>query len=215
MSSMITIAVAGFAHGVRMDMESKSDQKKARRTNETAEEYAIRLENERYEQSREDWAPWRDAGTNALANTQDPDAFETSPGYQFRVDEGNRNTENLFSVKGGGGNAMRALNDYNQNMASNEYGNWFNRQLATAGLGTTGNVYSQQSGQNMSNNNAANKWRSTENGIGLGLYGAREQASYQSDALGSLLGGLNSYANRQQSNGGSRPDGFSKDKWGY
>lgn len=107
-----------------------------------------------YNQTREDWAPWMESGGNALnrldrASTGDMSDFQTSPGYQFRLDEGTRNLENRFSVKGGGGNAMRALNDYSQGMASNEFGNWWNRQAGMAGMGmnATGSMTAQNTQQ--------------------------------------------------------------------
>ena len=62
-----------------------------------------------YDQTRQDFAPWRAGGEDALNQLQDPNQyFEKSKGYQFRLDEGTRNLENRFSVGGGGGNAMRA-----------------------------------------------------------------------------------------------------------
>ena len=89
-----------------------------------------------YDLTREDFAPWRAGGVDALNQLQDPGQyFETSPGYQFRLDEGTRNLENRFSVGGGGGNAMRALAEFGQGFASNEYGNWWNQQAGRAGLG--------------------------------------------------------------------------------
>ena len=103
---------------------------------------ATREDRRQYDQTRADYAPWREAGTDAVnrlgrASTGDMSDFQASPGYNFRVSEGNRNMENRFSVGGGGGNAMRALAEYNQNIASDEYGDWWNRQAGLSGVGQT------------------------------------------------------------------------------
>lgn len=59
--------------------------------------------------------------------------FETSPGYQFRMDEANKNLSRSASSQGLSlsGASMKALNEQVQGIASNEYGNWFNQELAT------------------------------------------------------------------------------------
>jgi hypothetical protein len=65
------------------------------------------------------------------------DVFTASPDYQFRRDEGNRDINNSFAARGGAlsGNALRTLNQYNSDLASGEFGNYYNRRLAGAGLG--------------------------------------------------------------------------------
>jgi len=156
----------------------------------SAEEKAIEEQRRQYDQTREDWAPWREAGQNALYNMENADTeFETSPGYQWRLDEGNRGVENAFSVKGGGGNAMRALTEYNQNFAKNEFGNWWGRMTSMAGLGGEGQRGTQRAGENATNNITNSRFRSADDRAGLELYGAREQSNYMNDAVGSLLTG--------------------------
>ena len=63
--------------------------------------------------------------------------FFASPDYQFRRDEGMRNIENSFAARGGAasGNALRALTEFNSGLAAGEFGNYFNRQGALAGIG--------------------------------------------------------------------------------
>jgi hypothetical protein len=57
--------------------------------------------------------------------------FMNDPGYQFRIDQGNRAVQNSAFGRGAGltGGALRALTDYSQGAASQEYGNVFNRAL--------------------------------------------------------------------------------------
>jgi len=200
MTAMITAAVVATAGSAVMANQAEKAGQAATTRILNAEEKALAEQTRQYEQTRDDWAPWRDAGTNALAQLDDPEAnFQKSPGYQFRLDEGTRNTENAFSVKGGGGNAMRALVDYSQNYASNDYGNWYDRQLGRAGLGTQGTAYTTQAGMNAANQNTNSIWRSGVNQASIGLYGANQQASHMADAWGSLIGGIKGYAGRNKS----------------
>jgi len=55
--------------------------------------------------------------------------FETSPGYAFRQAEGQKGVENSAAARGGlySGAALKAIDRFNQDYASNEYGNWVNQ----------------------------------------------------------------------------------------
>ena len=55
--------------------------------------------------------------------------FNTDPGYQFRLEQGQKAMERSQAARGGllSGGAIKAASDYNQGMASQEYGNAFNR----------------------------------------------------------------------------------------
>lgn len=63
--------------------------------------------------------------------------FQTDPGYQFRVSEGLAALDRSATARGGlySGAAMKAVNDYAQGQAAQEYGNYYNR---TAGIANTG-----------------------------------------------------------------------------
>lgn len=69
----------------------------------------------------------------------DMSGFFTSPGYQFRRDEGTRGLERSAAARGGAfsGNALRALSEFNSNLASNEFGTYFNQLAGIAGIGQT------------------------------------------------------------------------------
>lgn len=98
-----------------------------------------------YDVARGDVAPYREAGVSALnllsqgiqpgGEFNQPFTAQTmmqDPGYQFRVQEGQRALERSQSARGGllGGRAMREATRYGQEMASNEYANAFNRYQA-------------------------------------------------------------------------------------
>jgi hypothetical protein len=119
---------------------------------------------------REDTAPYRNVGSqaiNTLGRTYgygpdgqptgagpNNDAFMASPDYNFRRDEGTRDIQGSFAARGGAqsGNALRALTDFSSNLASGEFGNWFNRQSNLAGIGQTATNTSAQVGQNTAAN---------------------------------------------------------------
>lgn len=119
-----------------------------------------------YEQTRQDNMPWLDAGSaslNALMQLQGfqniggrwtragaPANLQTTqlqmdPGYLFRLGQGQDAVQNSMAARGGAlsGNALKALNEYGQNFASNEYGNVYNR---LAGLANTGQATAQNLG---------------------------------------------------------------------
>lgn len=65
--------------------------------------------------------------------------FQESPGYQFRFDEGRRAAQNQLAASGNrlSGRALKELTRYGQGMASQEFGNQFNRLAGLAGVGQT------------------------------------------------------------------------------
>lgn len=136
------------------------------------------------------------------------DDFETDPGYQFRLGEGQKQIESSAAARGGllSGAAAKALTKYNQNFASNEYqnafnrfntnqGNTFNRLASLAGVGQTATNQLQQAGQNFANNAGQ-----------AAIYGGTARASGyagQANALSSGLGGVASAFNNIPFGGGS------------
>lgn len=63
--------------------------------------------------------------------------FETDPGYNFRMSEGVKAIDRSAASRGllRSGAQVKAVNDYGQGMASQEYGNYFDRLLKLAGMG--------------------------------------------------------------------------------
>lgn len=87
-------------------------------------------------------------GMSTPMTAPDYSAFFKSPDYTFRRDEGTRGIENSFAASGGAksGNALKALADFNSNLAAGEFGNYFNRQAAIAGIGQTATGQSGSAG---------------------------------------------------------------------
>jgi hypothetical protein len=117
---------------------------------------AIAEQRRQYDLNRSDLAPYRAAGTGAL-NTLSANfgtSFQTSPGYNFVRSEGQRDIGNSFAARGGAfsGNALRGLAQFNTGLASQEYGNWWNRGAGLAGIGQTATGQGVMAGQNGANN---------------------------------------------------------------
>lgn len=158
-----------------------------------AANYATDIQKQIYDQQRSDQQPWRQAGIGALSQLQDPSFqhnfsasdFQTDPGYQFRMQQGQQALERSAAARGGlqSGGTMKAITDYGQNFASNEYqnaysrftndqSNRFNRLSSIAGLGQTANAQNGAAGQNYANNAGANAMGAANASGAAGIAGA-------------------------------------------
>lgn len=120
---------------------------------------SIAEQRRQFDLNRSDLAPFRETGVNALGRLNqvaegDFSGFFTSPDFNFRRDEGLRGIENRFSASGGtlSGNALRRLTEFNSGLASQEFGNFFNRNASLAGIGQNATNQSVVAGQNSANN---------------------------------------------------------------
>ncbi len=85
-------------------------------------------------EAQESLAPWRTAGTDALGRltekiTAGPGEFTTSPGYEFRLAEGQKAIERSAAARGSAlsGATMKAATEYGQNFATADYDNFLRR----------------------------------------------------------------------------------------
>lgn len=80
--------------------------------------------------------------------------FTASPSYQFQLDQGNASVNALAGSRGGlnSGATMKALADYNQGLASQEYGNYMNRLSGLVNTGTGAAANQATAGQNYATN---------------------------------------------------------------
>jgi hypothetical protein len=106
----------------------------------------------------------QEAGAAAGTGGPNMSAFFESPDYQFNLAEGQKAIDRSLAARGRSlsGAGVKEGVRYASGMASNEYGRFVDRLLATAGLGTTGVSLSANAGMNAANNigayqmNAAN-----------------------------------------------------------
>jgi hypothetical protein len=102
-------------------------------------------------------------GTGYLTQQFGPEQFAAGmdPGYAFRLQQGQMANQRASNLAGGliGGNALKGMQDYTQGMASQEYGNAFNRfqtqrgnifntLAGIAGIGQSAQGQANQMGQN-------------------------------------------------------------------
>ena len=195
--------------------------KSAGETQAAAADRATDLQYEQFRQTREDQAPWRAAGVNALGEMQRtagnvPAAFkfgmgdfQADPGYAFRLSEGQKALDRSAAARGGliSGGALKAAGRYGQDMASQEYQNAYNR--AFTGYGTDvareNQLYNRQAalagiGQTATNlvGQAGQNYATNAGNMMTG--GAAAQAAGQVGQANAITGGLGTYLNYTQGN---------------
>lgn len=126
------------------------------------------------------FAPYRELGGMAAGNLRDiyltgERDFEASPGYDFRYNEGLRALENNLAARGllNSGRGIKALQQYGQGIASDEYNQGFNRFAQLAGMGQNA-----VAGQGAALNRAGQ----------YGMQGAANRASGYSNAFNTAAG---------------------------
>jgi hypothetical protein len=137
---------------------------KAASAQAAAANQAAQMAQAQYLQTREDLAPWREVGEQALyeyadllgvpspgaegATSPDFSSFYASPGYQFRQEEGTKAVERSAAARGmlQSGATLKALQEHGQNIASDEFNTYANRLSNLAGLGQTATTSTGQFG---------------------------------------------------------------------
>jgi hypothetical protein len=184
---------------------------KAAKTQASAADRAATLQNEQFQQTRQDQMPWMQAGQTAL-NALVPlatnyqkfgmDQFQQDPGYGFRISEGQKALDRSAAARGGliSGSALKAASRYGQEMGSQEYQNAFNRYQAErqAQLGPLQSLagVGQTTAQGLGSLGAAN----AANVGNLMTSGAAARAAGQVGATNALTGGVSQYLNYNQGN---------------
>lgn len=205
---MVAAAVVGAAT-VAGSMYSSRQAGKAAKTQAASADRASQIQQENFEQTRKDLMPYKQAGDTSLKqlmgqmgsngyfnqNFTGQDIY-SDPGYQFRLQQGQDAIQSSAAAQGGllSGATLKALQNYGQESASQEYGNAYNRfnadqtnrynrlsnlvgigQNAAAQVGNAGAQTSQAIANNtMQGANAlaagqvgsANAWSNTANDLG-------------------------------------------------
>lgn len=102
--------------------------------------------------ARRDLKPFQTGGSNG--SSPDYSEFYKSPGYQFRLDEGQKAIERSAAARGGlnSGATMKALDRFSQGIASDEFGRYVGGLQSMAGIGQNATNATTQAGQASSNN---------------------------------------------------------------
>ena len=191
--------------------------KSAARTQANAASDATAAQERMYNQTRADQEPYRLAGEEAL-NKLKPlldykkfsmEDFTADPGYKFRLSEGLKALDRSAASRGGliSGAALKAVNRYGQDYASNEYTNAFNRYgiereralnpvQSMAGIGQTTAQQLGNAAQNFGNAQANN----------IMSAGNANASSYlgQANMLNQAIGNYGNYYLQNQRNNNMR-----------
>lgn len=165
----------------------------------------LALQREIWEKQQADYKPYLEQGQygiNTLGALMRPNAdtsaiLKNDPSYQFRLKQGQQALDRSSAARGMGysGAQMKAAQDYGQNMASTEFGNYYNRLagLAQGGQQAAGSM-AQAGGQYA--NNASNTFGNLSNAQ-TSILGqqANARASGYAGQANAINGGLNSLTN--------------------
>jgi hypothetical protein len=160
MAGVITASVVGNLIGAKMSSDAS---KSAASIQATAADNATAAQRAALERQIELNKPFYDVGvtaTNRLGAQApfDPNAFnyQADPGYAFRLKEGMNQMNTTAAARGGliSGNALRAGQQYGQQMGSQEYQNAYNRYLGGYNINTANNQFLANLGQSSANQQA-------------------------------------------------------------
>lgn len=148
------LAAQGYQRGIE---STQAGYKGAMDATRSVYEAAMGQTREGYGAARKQFMPWQQSGEAAnkaiadLNGLNGPESqanayakIQYDPGYKARVDQANQALSRSALAQGNifSGNFANALQTQNQNMASNEYGNYYARLMGVSGQGmnAAGNV---------------------------------------------------------------------------
>lgn len=138
---MVAAAVVGAAT-VAGSMYSSKQASKAAKTQAASSDRASEIQQENFEQTRKDLMPYKQAGDTSLSQlmgqmgsngyfnqTYTGQDVYSDPSYRFRLQQGQNAIQSSAAAQGGllSGATLKALQNYGQESASQEYSNAYNR----------------------------------------------------------------------------------------
>lgn len=215
--SWVAVAIGGSAviGAVSANKASKAQAGAADRASQTqaeAADKATALQREMFEKQQANQQPWLDAGKSALGTLstglQPGGAFTkkftmadfmADPGYQWRLQQGQKAIESSAAARGGllSGRAVKAASDYTANQASQTYNDAYNRwnsdqaslynkYSALAGVGQQAvNQVNSAAGQYGAN--VGNVLTNTGNSIASNQIGAGNASAASTIGMGNAL----------------------------
>jgi hypothetical protein len=202
--AVTTALVVGSAYAANRSAAGARAQANA---SQRGTDLAVGEQQRQFDLTRSDQKPWMDAGIGALgrltaASNGDYSSFQKAPDFQFTQDEAFKGLDRGAAARGrmfsGGADAdrMRLV----AGLASQEYGNWWNRQLglSNGGQSTASNI--GQMGMGMANN-IGNMYMQNATNQG-------NAAAARTSAYGNAAGGLaGMYAGYKWGLYGNKPGG--------
>ncbi|WP_313224329.1 hypothetical protein [Pseudoxanthomonas mexicana] len=170
-----------------------------------------------YNQGRQDASGWLTTGQQANSRLQalmngDFSSFQVDPSYQWQQEQGLQGLSRLAAARGNyrGGATDADILRFNQGLASQEYGKFFDRNMALSnqGLGTA--QYLGQLGQNYAQNWARARGVKGEADAQRAAAGPMTQAGYGN----AIASAFSTYAGMGGGGGGGGFGGFDFSKMG-
>lgn len=139
---MVAAAVIAGGAAIAGGAMASSASNKAAKTQAASADKASQIQQANFEQTREDLMPYKQAGDTSLSQLMGqmtPDGYfnqtytgqdiYSDPSYQFRLQQGQDAIQSSAAAKGGllSGATLKALQNYGQESASQEYSNAYNR----------------------------------------------------------------------------------------
>lgn len=181
-------SVIGGVLGYRSSKKQAKAATQAADTQAAATKYASDMQKKMFDEVRADQKPYMQAGASAIGKmagfnpgayqgsafnyngssnpyyTSDDFEFNESPSYQFRRQQGMDGIQSSAAAQGGllSGSTLKALNNYNSNLASQEYGNAYNQYLQGEQLKQGQHQQAFQNWQSQ-DNNAYNRYMTDQN----------------------------------------------------
>lgn len=135
-------AIAGAAIGVIGGVMQNNANKKGANAAAAGQQASVLEQQRQYDQTRQDMMPWLDAGRQGLNQLSllasgDMRGFHQSPEYAFTRDQGLQSLERGAAARGGmySGGADADRMRFASGLASQEYGNHWNRLAGLSGVG--------------------------------------------------------------------------------
>jgi hypothetical protein len=184
----------------------------AANTQANAANNAANLQEQQFNTTQQEQAPYRQAGATALGTlTSDmangtgfasPFNFQADPGYGFQLQQGQQAINNSASAQSGvlNGGTLKALDQYTTGLANTTYGDAYNRYLAGSQQGYNQLLGVSQLGENATQatgnagaaaaNNAGNYLTQAGNATASGAVGAGNAIN---SGIGSIANGVGTY----------------------
>lgn len=160
-------AAIGLAGGVLGGLVQGDASRHAANTQADTSRYVANLMNEQFQQTRGDLAPFRTAGANALTDLsalsgvgnqggfgpQQMAALTSNPAYQFNLAQGQQAIDKAAAARGTffAPQTLQDIGKFSQGLASQEYGNIWNRLFNISGMGENAAAQTGTFGANAAN----------------------------------------------------------------
>ena len=203
------VAAAGVTAGAGLigaGMQSGAT-KQAAATAQRNLQYILPVMEQQYDAAIRGYTPYSEAGQVSLQDQQDllglngPDAanaamakFQTSPGYQWSLQQGLRATDMGAAARGlvRSGATLKAEQTFGTGLADQEFGNYYNRLAAMTGSGLTAASNMATAGNNLVSQEEGNAQSQSNVAIGAG--------NAQSSIIGNAATGVGNTLNNLFSN---------------